>query len=530
MPLAGLQRSKPTTRTRAQRKPAHVAIAQSTAATTPLHPIVQAKLRLGALNDKYEREADRVADQVMREQGPPPQSACDSLDGPEAVQRKCAACSSGGSGLCPECEEELQRHALPVTPLVQRKTLGSGAGTNVPSIVNDVLSSSGQPLGRTTRAFFEPRFGHEFGSIRVHADSKGAEAARSVDAGAFTAGVHIAFASGRYCPDTGNGKELLAHELTHVIQQQAAGSGNLTIQRSVCSQQYPHDEYQPFNERRPATDKTALGQIGRINASLKEGLAFIVFSDAKPETLENCSGEGRPGYRYFAEDNNQGVLAVDLCNFGEPEPPHHPYPFLKYRFVCVAESGQNGEPKSCCCRVDGLQVSFAGRTDNENIMGHIINTHIDVSNIEKPAGSAGGECTLEWEETTNNPYKPGMVKDEPFQFDTETDKSFPGWQTRPRASTNCPWKGRITDTDEPRIAKSEVEYSSRYQRYIRFRITARSAPGCGDSPAEVRAEQQLVLSKGKPVWVEQFPGSPPVQTSYFSINGVIQDPEPIIVP
>ena len=122
MPLARLQQSKPTTKARPQPKPAHAVISQSTTPTTTLHPIVQAKLRLGAPNVNYEREADRVADQVMREQGPAPESTLDSLDSPETVQRKCAACSSGGSGQCPECEEELQGHALPVRPLVQRKT------------------------------------------------------------------------------------------------------------------------------------------------------------------------------------------------------------------------------------------------------------------------------------------------------------------------------------------------------------------------------------------------------------------------
>ena len=139
MPLAALQRSKPTTNTRAQPKPAHAVISQSTTPTTTLHPIVQAKLRLGAPNDNYEREADRAADQVMREQGPAPESTLGSLDSPETLQRKCAACSSGGSGLCPECEQELQWHALPVTPLVQR-TVDSGSGMKVPPIVNDVLS------------------------------------------------------------------------------------------------------------------------------------------------------------------------------------------------------------------------------------------------------------------------------------------------------------------------------------------------------------------------------------------------------
>ena len=131
MPLAALQRSKPTTKTRAQPKPAHAVISQSTTPTTTFHPIVQAKLCLGAPNDNYEREADHVADQVMREQGPAPESTLDFPDSPETVQRKCAACSSGGSGLCPECEEEVQRHALPVTPLVQRKMVDSVSGMNI---------------------------------------------------------------------------------------------------------------------------------------------------------------------------------------------------------------------------------------------------------------------------------------------------------------------------------------------------------------------------------------------------------------
>ncbi|HEY5704638.1 MAG TPA: DUF4157 domain-containing protein [Terrimicrobiaceae bacterium] len=344
MPLAALQRSKPTISVRAQ-VPARAAIARSTVpATTTLHPIVQAKLRIGAPDDKYEREADRVADQVMREQGLAVGSTLDSPDGPKAVQRKCAECGGSDNGQCSECEEELQRQRLPVTPPLQRKTVGYGAGANAPPIVNDALSSDGRPLDQTTRAFFEPRLGHELDSIRVHTDSKGAEAAQSINASAFTAGAHIVFATGCYRPDTRNGKELLAHELTHVIQQQAGGGGKQTIQRSVCSEQYPHDEYQPFNERRPATDKTALSQIGRVNKALAAGLANIVFSSENPQTLENCSGEGRPGYRYLAnEGNNQGVLAVDLCNFGEPEPPLHPYPFLKYRFVCVAETAPEGE-------------------------------------------------------------------------------------------------------------------------------------------------------------------------------------------
>jgi hypothetical protein len=85
--------------------------------------------------------------------------------------------------------------------------------------VNEVLRSPGEPLDATTRAFFEPRFGHDFSNVRVHADSHAAASARAVGAAAYTIGSNIVFASGRYAPNTSTGRFLLAHELTHVVQQ-----------------------------------------------------------------------------------------------------------------------------------------------------------------------------------------------------------------------------------------------------------------------------------------------------------------------
>ena len=96
----------------------------------------------------------------------------------------------------------------------------------------DSFKGGGQPLPPTLRAYFEPRFGHDLSEVRIHAGAQAAEAAQSIDAQAFTVGQDVAFAAGQYSPETDEGKRLLAHELTHVIQQDGASQG-LTIQRQT---------------------------------------------------------------------------------------------------------------------------------------------------------------------------------------------------------------------------------------------------------------------------------------------------------
>jgi hypothetical protein len=91
--------------------------------------------------------------------------------------------------------------------------------TAVPPIVHEVLASPGQPLDTATRAFMEPRFGHDFSRVRVHSDSRAAESARAVNALAYTVAQDVVFGEGRYAPHTSEGRKLLVHELTHVVQQ-----------------------------------------------------------------------------------------------------------------------------------------------------------------------------------------------------------------------------------------------------------------------------------------------------------------------
>jgi hypothetical protein len=132
------------------------------------------------------------------------------------LQRKCACGgSSGSTGACAECRKEK----------LQRRAAGQDGSSAAPAIVNDVLRSPGQPLDAATRAFMEPRFGHDFSRVRVHADAKAAESALAVNALAYTVGRDVVFGAGRYAPGTLEGDKLIAHELTHVAQQSHDISG-----------------------------------------------------------------------------------------------------------------------------------------------------------------------------------------------------------------------------------------------------------------------------------------------------------------
>jgi Domain of unknown function (DUF4157) len=140
---------------------------------------------------------------------PPVRSARSAL-----LQRKAAYGSTPGpTGECEECREKrLQRKA-------RNSELGNRNHSSVPPIVHEVLRSPGQPLDAATRAFLEPRFGHDFSEVRVHTDAKASKSVRAVNARAYTVGNDIVFGDGQFNPKTYAGQELVAHELAHVAQQ-----------------------------------------------------------------------------------------------------------------------------------------------------------------------------------------------------------------------------------------------------------------------------------------------------------------------
>lgn len=168
--------------------------------------VLQTKLRVGAVDDPLEREADRVADAVVGGMALPSPSAA-----PPGLQRKCEDC---------EAEE---------SETVRRKAADASAPARGAEAAAAV-ASGGAPLSADVRAYFEPRFGRDLSAVRVHADSAAARAAQRINARAFTLGRDIAFAPGEYAPRTRQGRRLIAHELAHVAQQ-SEDRGDAVVRR-----------------------------------------------------------------------------------------------------------------------------------------------------------------------------------------------------------------------------------------------------------------------------------------------------------
>lgn len=166
----------------------------------PASTVPQTKLVINTPGDRYEQEADHVAERVMRMPEPGALAVSGSAPG---LQRKCSC-----GGTCARCLGEQVKHA------------DSGASERivVPPIVREVLRSPGRPLDPAARTFMELRLGLDLGRVRVHADGGAAKAVAAVHARAFTVGRDIVFGSGEYAPASAEGKRLLAHELVHVAQ------------------------------------------------------------------------------------------------------------------------------------------------------------------------------------------------------------------------------------------------------------------------------------------------------------------------
>lgn len=195
-------------------------------AAPPLPHTAQAKLAIGAVNDPLEREADRAADQVMRM--PDPKLAPTAA--PPQISRQCAACKQ------------------------------EAASTDrAPGIVDKVLETTGRPLDARTRAFFEPRFGHDFSRVRVHSGPEAEQSARAINARAYATGHDIVFGAGSYAPETDPGRRLLAHELAHVVQQNGsvqrapAAATGLVIGPVDIKSLDPNCQYEPGEETKSRT-------------------------------------------------------------------------------------------------------------------------------------------------------------------------------------------------------------------------------------------------------------------------------------
>lgn len=217
-----------------------VLILQRTVGNRATTRYIQAKLRVGPTGDRYEREADRVAQQVLAMPDATTVTGTNAL----TAQRQ---------------EEEIQAKPLvnTITPLLQRqeeedelqmKSVAGGGFAPSSDLEARLADQQGRgtPLSDATRTFMEPRFSANFSGVRVHTGSEAAQISQQINAKAFTHGQDIYFGAGAYNPKTKQGKELLAHELTHTIQQGDArhrisrwgGLGNTTSHEEVTAEAF----------------------------------------------------------------------------------------------------------------------------------------------------------------------------------------------------------------------------------------------------------------------------------------------------
>lgn len=193
---------------------------------------IQRKLAIGSSNDPLEREADRVAEQVLAMQTP--------------------------------------NNINAAPPGIQRYTSQSAEEMNIaPTSVDHVLSSHGSPLEPLLQQDMEQRFGHDFSRVRVHTDEGAERSAREVNANAYTVGKNIVFGANQYSPGSHEGRRLIAHELTHVVQQgygvaQSESSVFKVDQQNSTEKQEAHTAAHSISESKPAIiAATSMKQLNR---------------------------------------------------------------------------------------------------------------------------------------------------------------------------------------------------------------------------------------------------------------------------
>lgn len=219
----------------------------------PIWP-VQAKLAINQPGDKYEQEADRIAEQVMT---PPVHNAVSGT--PPRIQRFVGQ--------------------------------SSGQMDAVPTSVDSVLASPGRLLEPELQQDMGQRFGHDFSQVRVHSDADAEQSAKEVNAHAYTVGHNIVFGAGRFAPETHAGRQLMAHELTHVVQQ--SGSYGINSRLSVIANMVPETIHsvQRSQERILQREKTSAPTAQAIGEAVRTEVDVLLkmFASASGNEAKNTA-------------------------------------------------------------------------------------------------------------------------------------------------------------------------------------------------------------------------------------------------
>ena len=231
---------------------------------------------------------------------------------PEMVQ---AAVAGRKDAISPQAVQSLQR-------LAGNSSVGSMLGEKEESPVRDVVrSGGGEPLDSKTRGYMESRLGEDFSDVRVHTGGKADESARSINAQAYTVGNDVVFGGGKYQPDTPTGQRVIAHELTHVVQQRS-GPVDGTAAPGGIKVSDPSDRFEQAAER--TADRMMGGGSGPVSAEPASQAAATAQREAKPgeeeEEVQSLAAQrAAAGGEEEKEDEVQSLAAQREAAPGEEE-------------------------------------------------------------------------------------------------------------------------------------------------------------------------------------------------------------------
>ncbi len=262
-------------------------------------PMAQTKRSLSEPKDALEQEADGVADAVLRMERP---AVAASSAARADISRKCAGCQNEERGGVDDSPAPVE---ITAPAVIQSELDGNLDGAmdrggmerdaDVEA-AEQALRRPGQPLTQSMRSFMEPRFQQRFDHVRTHTDDEAATAAAAINARAFTRGYDIAFGNRQYSEGT-EGRRLMAHELTHVLQQSAAAdpgkasSGGKTLQRQFLA---GPPEQVTTTDAAPPTHGTCRAFNWVVNWQTTRRNGFIVQECINTDRITDCNGQAVP--------------------------------------------------------------------------------------------------------------------------------------------------------------------------------------------------------------------------------------------
>ncbi|MGB8648010.1 MAG: DUF4157 domain-containing protein [Anaerolineae bacterium] len=260
-------------------RPEHLLTLQRTLGNRQVARLIQRKLVVGAAHDPYEQEADRVAQQVVSRQSGTEIAGVGSLS-PVVSGLSAAQTSRTTDEESFEAEGSFENHV-------------------------NTSRGSGSPLPGETRKFFESRMGADFGGVRVHADGQSAQLNREVSAQAFTQGQDIYLGEGKGDLESTEGKKLLAHELTHVVQQTGGEGSHKPVQRQLTNVIQRKNPFKKRKRDKRTQDQKALEETGRL---AKGSSPYLVL---RLGVKTNTAVRGKQTFKEFT-DGIAGHAFIDL--------------------------------------------------------------------------------------------------------------------------------------------------------------------------------------------------------------------------